>query len=72
MNQVSGISFAIPMDVAWQVIEQLRKYRNVRRPYLGIKFVSEAKGTPLRARSSYFGGNQRRGMVCMCVRLKGS
>jgi S1-C subfamily serine protease len=38
-NLVTGISFAIPIDVAWQVIHQLRSYGNVRRPYLGIKFV---------------------------------
>jgi S1-C subfamily serine protease len=25
-----------------QVIQQLMQHRNVRRPYLGIKFVSEA------------------------------
>eukprot|EP00615_Pteridomonas_danica_P008512 CAMPEP_0114344298 /NCGR_PEP_ID=MMETSP0101-20121206/11309_1 /TAXON_ID=38822 ORGANISM="Pteridomonas danica, Strain PT" /NCGR_SAMPLE_ID=MMETSP0101 /ASSEMBLY_ACC=CAM_ASM_000211 /LENGTH=383 /DNA_ID=CAMNT_0001479565 /DNA_START=120 /DNA_END=1271 /DNA_ORIENTATION=+ len=39
-NLVSGISFAIPIDVAWQVMSQLREYGNVRRPYLGIKFVT--------------------------------
>lgn len=44
-NLVSGISFAIPMDIAWQVIQQLRKYGNVRRPYLGIKFVTSNRLT---------------------------
>lgn len=45
-QHVSGISFAIPMDTAWQVVQQLMQHRNVRRPYLGIKFVSEALPSP--------------------------
>jgi serine protease Do len=52
-NLVSGISFAIPMDVAWQVIQQLRAYGNVRRPYLGIKFET------LRSNNRLRGGGHR-------------
>ena len=41
-EHVSGISFAIPMDTAWPVIQQLIQYKSVRRPYLGIKFHSSS------------------------------
>ena len=35
-----GISFAIPMDTAWQVITQLRRNKKVVRPYIGINMVN--------------------------------
>jgi len=35
-----GISFSIPVDVAWPVLEQLREHRRVRRPYLGLRMVT--------------------------------
>jgi len=35
-----GISFAIPIDSAWPVLEQLRMFRQVRRPYLGVKMIN--------------------------------
>jgi HtrA serine peptidase 2 len=35
-----GISFAIPIDVAWPILEQLREFRRVKRPYLGLKMVT--------------------------------
>ena len=31
----SGISFAIPIDIAYQVIKQLKVNKKVIRPYLG-------------------------------------
>ncbi len=33
-----GIGFAIPIDIAWQVVQQLVKYKRVRRPYVGLAF----------------------------------
>jgi HtrA serine peptidase 2 len=35
-----GISFSIPIDVAWPVLEQLREFKKVRRPYLGLRMVT--------------------------------
>lgn len=40
-QHVSGISFAIPIDSAWQVIRQLKRYRNVKRPYIGMRFYAK-------------------------------
>lgn len=37
---LEGISFAIPIDVAVQVFEQLKDHRRVRRPYLGLRMVT--------------------------------
>ena len=37
---VSGISFAIPIDVAWPVLQQLKEFRRVRRPFLGLRMVT--------------------------------
>ena len=37
---VSGISFAIPIDVAWPVLQQLKEYRKVSRPFLGLRMVT--------------------------------
>ena len=36
----AGISFAIPIDSAWQVIEQLRENGKVVRPYLGFTMIN--------------------------------
>ncbi|RLN51007.1 hypothetical protein BBJ28_00019408 [Nothophytophthora sp. Chile5] len=35
-----GISFAIPVDTASQVIEQLRKHKKVVRPYIGMQMIN--------------------------------
>ena len=35
-----GISFSIPMDLAWPVLEQLREFQKVRRPYIGMRMIS--------------------------------
>lgn len=35
-----GISFSIPIDVAWPVLEQLKQFRKVRRPYIGLRMVT--------------------------------
>ena len=37
---VSGISFAIPVDVAWPVLQQLKEFQRVRRPFLGLRMVT--------------------------------
>ena len=37
---VSGISFAIAIDVAWPVIQQLKDFQKVRRPFLGLRMVT--------------------------------
>jgi S1-C subfamily serine protease len=37
---ISGISFAIPIDVAWPVLQQLKEYQRVRRPFLGLRMVT--------------------------------
>mmetsp|Transcript_45495 Transcript_45495/g.144702 ORF Transcript_45495/g.144702 Transcript_45495/m.144702 type:complete len:142 (-) Transcript_45495:186-611(-) len=34
-----GVSFAIPIDVATGVVDQLRKFGRVPRPYVGIKML---------------------------------
>ncbi|KAF0714420.1 Aste57867_3878 [Aphanomyces stellatus] len=36
---VSGISFAIPIDMAIEIIEQLRKNKTVARPYVGMQMI---------------------------------
>jgi S1-C subfamily serine protease len=40
---VSGISFAIPIDRAMEIIEQLRQHKYVARPYVGIQMVQCGK-----------------------------
>ena len=35
-----GIGFAIPMDTAWPVVQQLIKRRRVVRPYVGIRMIT--------------------------------
>ena len=35
-----GISFAIPIDTAAQVIKQLKRHKKVIRPYIGTKAYS--------------------------------
>lgn len=37
---VDGISFAIPIDTANQVITQLLKHKTVIRPYIGMNMVN--------------------------------
>ena len=37
VQYTSGISFAIPIDTALIVIEQLKKYKHVVRPYIGMR-----------------------------------
>lgn len=36
----SGISFAIPIDTAYQIIRQLQTNKKVIRPYLGMKMAN--------------------------------
>ena len=36
----SGISFAIPVDTVSQVVKQLKTYRRVVRPYIGMKLAN--------------------------------
>ncbi|CAM9630672.1 unnamed protein product [Discosporangium mesarthrocarpum] len=40
MHGVEGVSFAIPVDTAWQVISQLRSRGRVDRPHLGMRLVT--------------------------------
>eukprot|EP00633_Aureoumbra_lagunensis_P001226 CAMPEP_0197297148 /NCGR_PEP_ID=MMETSP0890-20130614/40261_1 /TAXON_ID=44058 ORGANISM="Aureoumbra lagunensis, Strain CCMP1510" /NCGR_SAMPLE_ID=MMETSP0890 /ASSEMBLY_ACC=CAM_ASM_000533 /LENGTH=300 /DNA_ID=CAMNT_0042774133 /DNA_START=350 /DNA_END=1252 /DNA_ORIENTATION=+ len=35
-----GISFAIPIDTAWQVVRQLLRHGRVARPFIGFKMVA--------------------------------
>jgi len=39
-QRADGISFAIPIDTAWQVVRQLLKHGRVARPYVGFKMVT--------------------------------
>lgn len=45
-----GISFAIPVDTAKQVIEQLRRSKRVVRPFIGINMVNYNPNTSARKR----------------------
>jgi serine protease Do len=38
-QEVEGIGFAIPSDVATPIIEDLEKYGEVRRPFLGVNII---------------------------------
>lgn len=38
-NEVEGIGFAIPSDVAKPIIEDLEKYGETRRPFLGVNII---------------------------------
>lgn len=38
-QRADGISFAIPIDTAWQVVRQLLAHGRVARPYVGFKMV---------------------------------
>lgn len=42
LANAEGISFAIPIDLAVQVIKQLRQHGKVVRPYLGMKMIARA------------------------------
>ena len=39
-QMADGISFAIPIDAAWQVVRHLLKHGRVSRPYIGLKMVT--------------------------------
>jgi len=39
-QMADGISFAIPIDAAWQVVRQLLKHGRVVRPFIGFKMVA--------------------------------
>lgn len=39
-----GISFSIPIDVAWAVVRQLLQHGAVKRPYIGIQMLRSADG----------------------------
>ncbi|OQR92703.1 serine protease family S01B [Achlya hypogyna] len=43
-GSVSNISFAIPIDTAIEVIDQLRKQKTVMRPYVGMQMVQFSAG----------------------------
>lgn len=40
LSQATNVSFAIPIDTAIQVINQLKKHKRVIRPYMGMSIVS--------------------------------
>ena len=42
---VTGISFAIPIDTVAQVVKQLQKNRKVIRPYIGMKLANLTTST---------------------------
>jgi len=54
---MDGVSFAIPMDTAWAIIQQLRRQPNVKvaRPYVGLRMVN------FRPRTGSGSSNSRRG-----------
>lgn len=35
-----GVSFAIPIDTAWRVIQQLMENKRVVRPFVGLKMIN--------------------------------
>mmetsp|Transcript_6374 Transcript_6374/g.26800 ORF Transcript_6374/g.26800 Transcript_6374/m.26800 type:complete len:276 (-) Transcript_6374:232-1059(-) len=41
-QRADGISFALPIDTAWQVVRQLLRHGRVARPYIGFKMVAVA------------------------------
>jgi len=64
----AGISFAIPIDTAWQVIRQLSESGRVVRPYLGFTMINAV-------RSSWNGqsnesGRERRTPAVIVVEVK--
>ncbi len=42
LHYSDGIGFAIPIDIADQIIRQLRKYGKVSKPYIGLSFGTVA------------------------------
>ena len=38
LHYSDGVGFAIPIDNAIQIISQLRKYKKLKRPYIGLAF----------------------------------
>ncbi|KAJ1457916.1 trypsin-like cysteine/serine peptidase domain-containing protein [Pelagophyceae sp. CCMP2097] len=42
--RADGISFAIPIDTAWQVVRRLVKHGRVARPFIGIKMMASSAG----------------------------
>ena len=40
LSDTEGVGFAIPIDTAWQVIEELRTRGRVDRPQLGMRMVT--------------------------------
>src|SRR5690625_1084792 len=42
-SSVEGIGFAIPIDTAWPIIQELEETGEVTRPYIGIELRSEER-----------------------------
>ena len=58
-----GISFAIPIDTAAQVIRQLRQNRRVIRPYVGLKLANFISGRKEKKRSPNLDANEMQVIV---------
>ncbi len=50
VRQGEGLSFAIPIDVAAQIIQQLRQSGRVTRPYIGLKMANMVEDSSGRGR----------------------
>ena len=61
----AGISFAIPIDTAWQVVKQLRASGVVVRPYLGFRMV--ALTPTIAAHERLAAPDERRGVMVVGV-----
>jgi HtrA serine peptidase 2 len=51
-----GISFAIPIDTAVHVIDQLIRSKKVVRPFVGLKMLNFVETDPAEARKAQRGG----------------
>lgn len=72
MNEVSGIGFAIPINVAKPIIQQLEQNGKVVRPYIGIYYVPLAQ-YPAQYRKKLFNApsNVKAGLVIQQVKQGG-
>jgi len=64
-----GISFAIPIDTAWKVLQQLKTHGKVMRPYIGMKMVtiSNPAARISSAKLPSLAGHRRTGVVVVEV-----
>ena len=62
---LDGVGFAIPIDLAVEMVRQMRQYGKVLRPYLGFKMVSLGPGVLQELQQSVpgFPVNLRRGVL---------